>query len=120
MAKGKPTPKIAKGTNGRKNHGPKRHLHHDIGPKAFRQMMGTTGLLNKYHNFESFCLAMQARGVRADMEVMWAEFRRIPYIERADGSLGPNRAAEKEFFKNAAELGAKLMKKKPAASASKK
>lgn len=110
MAKGKPTSKIAKGASGRKNHGPKRHLHHGFGPKALRQEMAKTGIFSKYTNFESFCLAMQARGVKADLHIMWDEFRKIPLIRLEDGEYIANRAAENNFFKQAPEISATILK----------
>ena len=96
MAKGKPTSKIAKGANGRKNHGPKRHLQHDIFPKSLRMEIGKSGLFSKYDSFDSFCVAMQARNVRADYRLMW---------------LPGAKVAMKEFFDNAAQIGANVMKK---------
>ena len=100
MAKGKPTPKITKGAKGRKNHGPKRHLDHDIFPKALRMSMTSCGVLDKYGSYDSFCLAMQARGVRADFRIMWSEFCNCK-----------NKAAQDAFFANAKQIGLDVMKK---------
>ena len=102
MAKGKPASKISKGTNGRKNHGPKRHLDHDAFPKATRMELAKMGLLSKYYSFDGFCLSMQSRGVRADYKLLWARFCMIP---------NNNRAAQREFFANAKQIGENEMKK---------
>ena len=111
MAKGKPTSKIAKGANGRKNHGPKRHLQHDIFPKSLRMEIGKSGLFSKYDSFDSFCVAMQARNVRADYHLMWAEFRSIKTTDASGEPLPGAKVAMKEFFDNAAQIGVNVMKK---------
>lgn len=100
MAKGKPTSKIAKGASGRKNHGPKRHLNHDIAPKALRMYIERCGALDKFGSFDSFCLSMQARGVRADYRLMWNEFSKCK-----------NRDEQVAFFANAKQLGIEATKK---------
>lgn len=111
MAKGKPASKIAKGAKGRKNHGPKRHLDHDIFPKAMRMEMGKAGLLSKYSSYDDFCVSMQARGVRADYKLLWAEFRALPVMDKK-GNLLPNaREIQNNFFKNAKQIGMDAMKK---------
>ena len=46
----------------RKNHGPKRHLFHDLKPMV--HVIAKDGLLTKYHAYESWALACQARGVK--------------------------------------------------------
>lgn len=102
MAKGKPASKVSKGANGRKNHGPKRHLDHDIFPKATRMGIAKTGLLSKYYSFDGFCVSMQARGVRADYKLLWARFCAIPCSDRA---------AQREFFANAKQIAQDEMKK---------
>lgn len=110
MAKGKVTNKTAKGAKGRKNHGPKRHLHHGFGPKALRRELSKTGIFSKYTDFESFCLAMQSRGVKSELGLMWSEFRKIPLIRLSNGEYVTNRAAEDNFFKQAAEINAAVIK----------
>lgn len=57
MAKGK-----SRGAAGgpHKNHGPKRHMHAWCG--VMKQDFAKAGLLNKYHDFESWSQACQARG----------------------------------------------------------
>lgn len=71
-----------------KNHGPKRHLFHDIQPKGTRMMMESLGLCDKYHHFDSFVLALQARGVKRDYEAQWQRFC----------LLGGDRAKQDQFF----------------------
>jgi len=102
MAKGKPVSKVSKGANGRKNHGPKRHLDHDVFPKATRMAIAKTGVLNKYSSFDDFCISMQARGVRADYKLLWARFCTIPCTDRA---------AQREFFANVKQIAQDEMKK---------
>ena len=109
MAKGKPASKIAKGANGRKNHGPKRHLNHDVYPKALRMMFGRCGVLDKYSSFDSFCLSMQARGVRADMGLMWKAFREIPVNDKNGKPLPDARARLNDFFRNAKQISVEVM-----------
>ena len=60
MAKGKGKGSSSGGP--RKSHGPKRHLFKEYKPmiKAFAD----AGLLDKYHNYESFVLACNAKGKR--------------------------------------------------------
>lgn len=73
-----------------KNHGPKRHLFHDIYPKATRIEMTNMGLCTKYNHFDSFVLALQARGIKRDYELYWSRFC----------ALGGDRKKQDEFFKN--------------------
>ena len=107
MAKGKPTSKIAKGAKGRKNHGPKRFLHHDFYPKATRMNLASCGVFNKYSNYESFCLAMQSRGIRTDHPILWNRFQSIKMVAK-DGDWVYNRAAQDEFFRNAKQIAAEI------------
>jgi len=70
MAKGKG--KGASSSGPHKKHGPKRHLFKEYKPMV--KAMADAGLLSKYHNFESWQLAMAARGCKkADR----AEFNRF-------------------------------------------
>ena len=72
MAKGKGGRKATAGSGLRKKHGPKRHLFKDYKPMV--KAMADAGLLSKYVNFESWQLAMAARGCKkADK----AEFNRF-------------------------------------------
>jgi len=62
MAKGKGKSTASAGPRLRKNHGPKRHLHSWAGPMKWQ--FGKLGMLTKYNDYESFCLACAARGKR--------------------------------------------------------
>lgn len=106
MAKGKKTPTMATRTYVRKNHGPKRHLHRDIYPKALRNSMELAGAMTKYFDYDSFCVALQARNVRADYKLMWNKFSNLKIVD-ANGRIT---AAADEFFKDAANIGAELMR----------
>ncbi len=81
----------------RKNHGPKRHMFKDYKPmiKAFAD----AGILDKYHDFESFQLSCAARGIKADLTEMWNEFRYLP------------RDKQKEYFKNIQEMAVAATKR---------
>lgn len=107
MAKGKPTSKLAKGASGRKNHGQKRFLHHEFSPKATRMSLAACGVLSKYSNYESFCLAMQGRGIRANHPALWNRFQSIKMVAK-DGDWVYNRAAQDEFFRNAKQIAAEI------------
>lgn len=100
MAK-KPVSKIAKGSAGRKNHGPKRHLHHEIYPKALRMSIADCGVLDKYNDFSSFCLALQARKVRGNYAAAWYDFKRIGKTDKY-GNWIANRQEQDEFLKRIA------------------
>lgn len=84
MAKGKGGSKSSGGPH--KKHGPKRKLFKEFKPmiKAFAD----AGLLTKYNNFESFCLACNARGKRNPTKQDFQEFR----------LLTPEK--QKEYFTN--------------------
>jgi len=60
MAKGKGK-KVSSG-GPHKKHGPKRHLHSWCG--AMKHDFAKSGLLSKYYDFESWQLAMAARGCK--------------------------------------------------------
>lgn len=70
MAKGKGGSKASAGPH--KKHGPKRKLFKEYKPmiKAFAD----AGLLTKYNNYESFCLACNARGKRNPTRREFTEF----------------------------------------------
>lgn len=74
MAKGKGKGGSSGGPH--KKHGQKRHLFKEFKPmiKAFAD----AGLLDKYHNYESFCLACNARGKRNPTKFEFNEFRLLP------------------------------------------
>lgn len=67
MAKGKGS-KSSGGPH--KNHGPKRHLHSWCG--AMKKDFADAGLLSKYYDFESWQLAVSARGNR---KATYADFQ---------------------------------------------
>lgn len=54
----------------RKDHGPKRHLHAGFKPMVW-QFSQCSGLLNKYNNYESFCIACNDRGVKTNLKELW-------------------------------------------------
>ena len=84
MAKGKGKGGSSGGP--RKSHGPKRKLFKEFKPmiKAFAD----AGLLDKYHNYESFCLACNARGKRNPTR---REFTEFTYLTREK---------QKEYFES--------------------
>ena len=84
MAKGKGKGGSSGGP--RKSHGPKRKLFKEFKPmiKAFAD----AGLLDKYHNYESFCLACNARGKRNPSKQEFQEFTQLPHDK------------QKEYFTN--------------------
>ena len=61
MAKGKGKGSASSGP--RKSHGPKRKLFH-CWSSTMRKQFADAGLLSKFHNFESFTLACNAKGKR--------------------------------------------------------
>ena len=84
MAKGKGGAKSSSGPH--KKHGPKRKLFKEYKPMI--KMFADAGLLDKYHNFESWQLACAARGVKkADR----AEYNKFSVLTMAE---------KKEYFKN--------------------
>ena len=107
MAKGKPASKITKGAKGRKNHGPKRHLHHNIEPKATRMAFARAGVLSKYDDYESFYLSLQARGVRTNTQSLWYEFCGLTK-KNEEGELVADRAAQKAFLADIKNVAARL------------
>ena len=80
MAKGKGGSKSSGGPH--KKHGPKRKLFKEFKPmiKAFAD----AGLLDKYHNYESFCLACNARGKRNPTKQEFKEFTLLPYEKQKE------------------------------------
>jgi len=87
MAKGKGGRPASVGPKLRKMHGPKRHLFKEYKPMI--HSMAKTGILSKYDNKESFELALAARGIKKDVNNLWAEFSKLP-----------TKAAKDEWFKN--------------------
>ena len=105
MAKGKVSSKIAKGAKGRKNHGPKRHLNHDVAPKALRMSLERRGAMTKYYSFDSFCVALNERKFRADFKLLWQDFSTV----RPQGQE-TYRDAQNRWFKEVQERATILMK----------
>ena len=64
-------PAASKGAQ--KSHGPKRKLFHQFSNKM-RYEFGKLGLLNKFHDFESFKLACMARGCTHPTEEMFRKY----------------------------------------------
>lgn len=60
MAKGKKKGVSSGGPH--KKHGPKRHLHRWCGVR--KQEFSKAGVLSKYYDYESWALALAARGVK--------------------------------------------------------
>lgn len=87
MAK-KPVSKIAKGSNGRRVHGPKTHIHHSIQPKALRHNISQSGLLSKYYDYESWQRACVSRGKKS---TSYEEFASFVVLDQK---------AKVEYFKN--------------------
>ena len=88
MAKGKGgKASAAAGPKLRKKHGPKRHMFK--GYKPMIKVFADAGVLDKYHDKESFALALAARGIKKDINALWQEFHMLP-----------DRAAQTEWFKN--------------------
>lgn len=59
-----------------RSHGPKRHMHRWCGPH--KTFYSKSGLLNKYHDFESWQLACTARGKRSATYGEFQEFLLLP------------------------------------------
>lgn len=70
MAKGKGKKAIGGGAH--RAHGPKRHLHTWCG--AMKGDFAKAGVLSKYNDYESWQLAMAARGVRKADYVEFCKF----------------------------------------------
>ena len=78
MAKGKGKGGASAGP--RKPHGPKRKLFHEWS-STMRMHFANAGLLDKYHNYESFVLACGARGKR---NITKAEFNDFLLLTREE------------------------------------
>ena len=87
MAKGKGKSSVSAGSKLRKRHGPKRHLWKDLKPMVWQ--FGKLGLLTKYEDFESWQIAMAARGQKNTSR---AEFLKFVVLSRKE---------KDEYFKNA-------------------
>jgi len=78
MAKGKGGKRVSSG-GPHKSHGPKRHMHTWCG--AMKKDFADAGLLSKYYDFESWQLAMAARGNR---KATYAEFQAFSLLSMED------------------------------------
>ena len=76
MAKGK----RVGGGGPRKNHGPKRHMFRWAGP--MKHEFAKSGLLSKYYDFESWQLAMAARGNRKADKAEFDRFVVLPMEQK--------------------------------------
>ena len=74
----------------RKNHGPKRKMFHEW-DSTTRMHLAQAGLLSKYHNFESFSLALTAKGIKKYISDIWADYIKV---------TGGNPVAQKDYFKH--------------------
>ena len=82
MAKGKGgKPSASAGPKLRKMHGPKKKMWH-CWDSTTRLHFGQAGLLTKYYNKESFEQALSAKGIRNNIDGLWAEFIRVPDSEK--------------------------------------
>ena len=84
MAKGKGKKSSTSGPH--KKHGPKRHLFKEYKPlvKAFAD----AGLLDKYHNYDSWVFACTSRGKKDVSKHEFSAFRNLPFEK------------QKEYFNN--------------------
>ena len=76
MAKGKGGKAAPAAAKQRKNHGPKRKMHH-CWSSTMRMHFAKAGLLDKYHNYESWQQACQAKGKRNTTINDWNEFVKL-------------------------------------------
>lgn len=83
---GKSKARSASSVGKHKNHGPKRHIHRWTG--AMFEDFAKAGVLSKYNDFESWQLAMAARGSR---KTDYAEFCRFASMKFED---------QKAYFEN--------------------
>lgn len=62
-----------------KKHGPKRHLFKDYKPMV--TVFAEAGLLDKFNCYDSFMLAMMARGHKNGIEYLWERYK---YLSKAE------------------------------------
>ena len=79
MAKGKGKKIASSGPH--KKHGPKRKLHH-CWSSTMRMALAKSGLLSKYYNYESWSLALQAKGKRDASRNDFDEFVKLSREEK--------------------------------------
>ena len=81
----------AQKTRLRKSHGQKKKMFH-AWPTAIRISLAKCGVLTKYHDFESFQVFCASRGIRANIDELYAKF-----------VLCKTRQAQDEYFANIRE-----------------
>lgn len=86
----------------RKRHGPKRHLHAGLKPLIWAYAQ-CGGLLNKYNNYESFCISCADRGVKNNLRELWNNY----LAAKAKGGT----KAQDEFLKTIHDRNADVMKR---------
>lgn len=91
----------------RKNHGPKRRMFHDY-DSTMRLKLGDVGLLDKYHNFESFAQYCAAKGVKKYIKELWDDFNLSTVRKTPNGELVQVRELQNKYFQEIAERGAML------------
>lgn len=85
----------------RKRHGPKRHLH--AGLKPMVHQFAAFGILNKYNDYESFCISCADRGVKNNLKELWNDYLMV----KAKGGT----KAQDEFLKFIKEHNDDIMKR---------
>ncbi len=80
MEKGKGGKKVSSG-GPHKKHGPKKKMWH-CWSSTMRLHFARAGLLDKYHNFESWQQAVQAKGKRNATEAEFKEFVKLSDEEK--------------------------------------
>ena len=91
----------------RKNHGPKRKMFHDY-DSTMRLHFASAGVLDKYHNFESFAQYCAAKGVKKYVKELWDDFRFSTVCRSTSGEWVASRELQDKYFQEIAERGAML------------
>jgi len=91
----------------RKMHGPKRKMFHDYDSTARLQLAGV-GLLDKYHNFESFAQFCAAKGVKKNVDALWNQFNSLTMRKTASGEWISVRKLQEKFFQEISDKSAAL------------
>lgn len=83
MANGKGKPAVAAPAKVklRKSHGPKKKMWH-CWDSTTRIHFAKAGILTKYYNKESFTQAVNAKGIRNNIDALWSEFKNLPKQEQ--------------------------------------
>lgn len=82
-------PKRGSSSGPKKKHGVKKHLFKEYKPMI--HVFAKTGILSKYYNYESWCLACASKGKKDTTKSEFAKF----YTLTLEG--------KKEYFKNLSE-----------------